>query len=137
GTVLDHEVTLFSIPQMTDSEIVTYLLLDKASVAPGESSGLLGTAVDAVGGSAGNKVLGDISQILPVDDVVLGGDIYNDPSLVVGKRLTKDLYISYDFSLVDNLGYFKVRYDFGLGFFLETKSSSESNGVDLFYSFER
>lgn len=137
GSVLDHEVTLFSIPQMSDSEIVAYLLLDQASVATGESSGLLGTAANAVGASAGNEVLGDIGQLLPVDDFVLGGDIYSDPSLVVGKRLSKEIYLSYDFSLLDNRGYFKIRYDFGRGFFLETKSSSESNGVDLFYSFER
>ncbi len=58
-------------------------------------------------------------------------------SLVVGKRLTKDLYIGYDMNMFSQLGQFRVRYDLGRGFAAETRSSSQSTGADLLYSFEK
>ncbi|MBU1564204.1 MAG: translocation/assembly module TamB domain-containing protein, partial [Proteobacteria bacterium] len=58
-------------------------------------------------------------------------------SLVVGKRVTKDLYIGYDLNMFNQVGQLRVRYDLTRGFSVETRSSSESTGADLLYSFER
>jgi translocation and assembly module TamB len=57
--------------------------------------------------------------------------------LVVGKRLTKDLYIGYDVNMFSQLGSFRVRYNLTNGFAVETSSSSQSTGADLLYSFEK
>ncbi len=67
----------------------------------------------------------------------LEGSGADDTSLVVGKELLDDLYLSYDFNLYKNAGSFRIRYDFGKGFSVESKNSIESNGVNLLYSFER
>ena len=56
---------------------------------------------------------------------------------MVGKRLTKDLYIGYDVNMFSQLGQFRVRYDLTRGFAVETRSSSQSTGADLIYSFEK
>jgi predicted SPOUT superfamily RNA methylase MTH1 len=51
-----------------------------------------------------------------------------DVSLVVGKRITEELYIGYDVNMFSQLGQFRVRYDLGRGFRVETRSSAEATG---------
>jgi len=69
--------------------------------------------------------------------LVEGSSKKENVSVVVGKRVTKDLYIGYDMTMFSQLGQFRVRYDLDRGFAVETRSSSHSTGADLLYSFEK
>lgn len=66
-----------------------------------------------------------------------GGEKSTDVSLVVGKEVYKDLYISYGKGLTDSEGTFKARYNLKYGFSVETETTSEASGADLFWSLER
>ena len=137
GSVDDFEMELFSIPSMDDSDIIAYIVVGTSMSASSDSEGgALGAALNVISKNQGNKILGDIGGAFAVDDLKLEGSGSDDRSLVVGKRLMDDLYISYDFNLYKNSGYFRIRYDFGRGFSVEGINSMESNGVNLLYSFE-
>jgi len=99
--------------------------------------GAVGAAISAIGKNKGNKILGTIGGAFAVDDLKIDGSGSDDTSLVVGKQLMDKLYISYDFNLYKNAGFFRIRYDFGKGFSVESNNSIDSNGLNLLYSFER
>jgi translocation and assembly module TamB len=139
GSAQDYHLELFSQPTMAENDIVAYLLLDKPIAAGDDSSrGIVNEAISAVGLAAGNDILGDITGFLPIDDLHLEGSAdRGGASLVLGKRLTDELSISYDFNLFEHAAAFRVRYEFGRGFSVQSRNSIESNGVELLYSFER
>ncbi len=58
----------------------------------------------------------------------------SDVSLVVGRRVTDRLTVSYDFNLFENAGHFRVNYSLQNGFSLEMKNSVDAIGVELLYS---
>ena len=139
GSVHDYKVELFSIPDMADSDIIAYLVLDRSTGSVGSGDGsLLRSATQALGLNAGNSLLDGVSELGLVDDISFStGDSSEDVSLVLGRRLTEQLYISYDFNVFRNAGFFNVRYDFGKGFSVVSKNSTQSNRVSFIYSFER
>jgi translocation and assembly module TamB len=139
GSVFDYKVELFSIPDMDDSEIIAYIVLDKSTGSVGSKDGsLLRSATQALGLNAGGSLLDGVSELGLIDDISFStGDASEDVSLVVGRRLTEELYISYDFNVFRNAGFFNVRYDFGKGFSVVSKNSTQSNRLSLIYSFER
>ena len=138
GSIDDYEMELFSIPPMDEADIVAYIVVGTSvSSASSSESGAIGAALSAITMKQGNKILGDIGGLFAVDEFKLEGSGADDTSLVVGKELLDDLYLSYDFNLYKNAGSFRIRYDFGKGFSVESKNSIDSNGVNLLYSFER
>ncbi len=140
GSAQNYHLELFSQPAMAENDIVAYLLLDKPIAAAGDenSRGIVNEAITAVGLAAGNDILGDITGFMPIDDLHLEGSAdQGGASLVLGKRLTDDLSISYDFNLFEHAAAFRVRYEFGHGFSVQSRNSIESNSVELLYSFER
>lgn len=140
GSAADFEVELYSIPKMEKSDILTYLVLDNpfGSGGGGGATGLINSAGRALGFGKGSDLLGNVNSILPVDQIRVEGVLdKEETSLVVGKNLSKDLSVSYDYNLFNNAGSFRVRYEFGKGFSVESRNSFESNAVELMYSFER
>jgi len=140
GSVADFEMELYSNPNMTENNILAYILLDKPFTTEGDegTKGLVNSAAKAIGLGKGSDLITDVSSILPVDDIrVEGGIDTQETSLVVGKNLSEDLSVSYDYNLFNNAGSFRVRYEFDKGFSVESRNSIESNAVELLYSFER
>ena len=138
GVIYDYTVELFSVPPMEESRILAYLLLDKSSVSGEGESTIVSAAAGSIGLGGEDGLLGKVGGLLPVDEMRLtGSGAADDSSLVLGKKLTDELSIRYDYSLFKNIGYFKIRYNFGNGMAVESKSSTEANGIDLLYSFER
>ena len=124
---------------MDDTEILSQLIVGRSlAFSTAEESGLLGEAAATLGLKGGSELFQGIGSILQLDDMHLeGSSKKEDVSLVVGKRLTEDLYIGYDVNMFSQLGRFRVRYDLTGGFAVETSSSSQSTGADLLYSFEK
>jgi len=138
GIIDNYDVRLFSQPVMTDEDIIAYLVIGRPLSASTEGDkGAILAAAQLVGMKGGNNILGNLKERLPLDTLRLEGSDADSTSLVVGKYLAEDLFISYDFNLFKNTGFFKVRYDFGKGFSVESRNSSVSNGLSLLYSFEK
>lgn len=139
GLVQDLEYHLFSDPFMEDTEILSLMIVGHSLAGSTESEGnILEAAAVTLGVQGSLGFVRKMGNLLFLDDLHLeGSSTKQNVSLVVGKRLTKDLYIGYDLNMFNQLGQFRVRYDLTNGFSVETSSSSESTGADLLYSFER
>ncbi len=139
GLVQDLHYNLFSSPPMSETEILSYMILGHSLA--GSNAGdedILAAAAGALGVKGGSALLGDFGKLLTLDDIHFEGSVQGeDVSVVVGKRLTKDIYVGYDMNMYSQMGAFWVRYDLGRGFSVQTYSSVQSTGADLQFSFER
>ncbi|MCK9175429.1 MAG: translocation/assembly module TamB domain-containing protein [Desulforhopalus sp.] len=139
GLVQSLQYHLFSSPVMTETEILSYLVLGH-SLAGAESGdeSLLATVAGKLGLRGGSVLFGDLGSIFSIDDVHMEGSATKENiSLVVGKRLSRDVYVGYDVNMFSRVGEFWIRYSMKHGFSVETHSSSESTGADLLFTFER
>jgi translocation and assembly module TamB len=139
GLVQDLQFQLFSDPYMDDTEILSLMVVGHSLAASSSEEGnMLLNAAETLGLKGSSKIMASVGEVLTLDDLHIEGSRKDeDLSLVVGKRITSDLYIGYDVNVFSQLGQFRVRYDLKHGFWVETRSSSEATGADLFYSFER
>lgn len=139
GFVQDLQYHLFSDPYMDDTDILSQMVVGHSFANSSEEEGtLLQAAALTLGFEGTSKLMKGLGGMLLIDDLHLEGSTKKeDVSLVVGKRITKDLYIGYDMNMFSQLGQFRVRYDLTRGFYVETRSSSESTGADIIYMFER
>jgi translocation and assembly module TamB len=138
GSVSRMEMKLFSTPTMDDSDILAYLLVGHDMSTSNEQEGsMLGAAAATLGIGKGGSFLSSIEKETGLDVSLAGGEKASDISLVIGKEIYKDLYISYGKGLTDSEGTFKARYNLKHGFSVETEATSEASGADLFWSLER
>jgi translocation and assembly module TamB len=139
GLAQDLSYHLFSDPYMDDTEILSQMIVGHSLAFSNKEEGsLLEAAATSLGLKGGADLVQGIGSILQLDDVhIEGSSRKENVSLVVGKRVTKDLYIGYDMNMFSQLGQFRVRYDLTRGFAVETRSSSQATGADLLYSFEK
>ncbi len=139
GLVQDLHYNLFSDPYMDETEILSQMIVGHSLAFSNKEEGsLLEAAATTLGLKGGADLFQGLGSILQIDDMHLEGSSKKENvSLVVGKRLTKDLYIGYDMNMFSQIGQFRVRYDLTNGFAVETRSSSQSSGADLLYSFEK
>ncbi len=138
GSVSAMEMKLFSSPTMNDSDILSYLVVGRDMSQSDDAEGsMLGTAAAFIGRGTGNSLLGRIQKKTGLNVSLAGGEKATDVSLVVGKKISQDLYISYGKGLTDSEGVFKARYKMKHGFSIQTETTSEAAGADLYWSLER
>lgn len=136
GNVQDYHLEFFSIPRMEDRDILAYMLMDRPFRPEDDSAvGLFDSFVRQMGISRGNRLFERVGGGMLVDEINLtksgkGSDV----SLIVGRRVTDRLTVSYDFNLYENAGHFRVIYSLQNGFSLEMKNSVDATGVELLYS---
>jgi len=143
GTVDDMEVKLFSDPPMAESEILTALLSGRPYAETSHQvSKTVQETVAGVGFERGGAILGDIfsgieDQFLLDNIYMESGEDASDVSVMIGKELIKDLYISYGYDPFKASGIFKARYDLWKRFSVETEIGAEQTGADLLWSIEK
>ncbi len=98
--------------------------------------------VAGVGFERGGAILGDIfsgieDQFLLDNIYMESGEDASDVSVMIGKELIKDLYISYGYDPFKASGIFKARYDLWKRFSVETEIGAEQTGADLLWSIEK
>ncbi|MEE4242006.1 MAG: translocation/assembly module TamB domain-containing protein [Desulfopila sp.] len=139
GTVNDLEFELFSNPVMDESNIMAYLLVGRSMYASSDNDqSLISAAASALGMRGANTITNALGEYIPIDEIYLdGGTGTEDMSIVLGKNITEDLFIGYDHNFFDSSGRFKVRYNLGGNFSVETRSGVSSTSGDIIYSIER
>lgn len=161
GSLTEPRLTLFSDPQMSQTEQLSYLVLGRPlEGGPASESSALARAALALGIQGGNVLTQKFGDELGLDQIGIesgpgagGGDTAADPSggddqaasggateqasLVVGKYLSPDLYVSYGIGLLEPVSTLKLSYALSSKWRLVTESSSEQSGGDLFYTIER
>lgn len=143
GGVDDMSIKLFSDTPMQDSEILSWLLSGQNSMSSSRGEAALSPAAAALSKVGGGALLKSVNPLAAIDmedfvDVSIGGGKEaSDVSLVMGKEIYKDLYISYGKDLTGEGGSFRARYDLKYGFSVESETTAKTTGADLIWSLER
>lgn len=163
GTLDRPQLSLTSTPAMSQQEQLSWLLFGHGlNEGPGGDQSQVAAAALALGLGGGGYVANRIGRKLGIDEVSIGSptgggsavatnartingsmaaegygtsDAGQNAQLTLGKYLTPRLYVSYGVSLFQPGQVFRLLYDLGHGFKLQTESGV-SNGGDLLYTFE-
>ena len=138
GTLIEPEFRLYSTPAMPDSEILSYLVLGRGSgVSAGGNENLQLQALLLLG-SKGTEVLGaPLQEAFGLDDFGIDSTMNpNDTSFYIGKYLSPKLYVKYGVGLFENTNTFLIRYLLTEKLIIETTTSGEAQGGDIFYTIE-
>lgn len=138
GNLRNPQVQVSSSPSLPEEEALAYLITGQgmAEEGPG-SAAMLRQAVAAKGLEKSQEILDRLAVGLGVDEVRLEeGASLEETSLLLGKYLSPDLYVSYAVGLFDNRGALITRYRLSEKLRLEVQSGS-SQSMDLIYDVER
>jgi len=151
GTARRPKIRLFSIPSnLSQADILSYLILGYATNLNSSANiDLLLEAASALklGGSGTGGVVSQIKQGLGLTELgiesetlvdAIGTPIDQQSAFVIGKHLTRRIYIRYSLGLGQGpfapVNIFQLRYRLGKNWTLQTDSSSLGNGVDILYT---
>jgi translocation and assembly module TamB len=138
GTALSPRVRLYSEPQLSDQETLTWLVLGRASASSGGESVLLQQAALALlGGLGQGGTGGGLASRFGLDEIGFKGPgssgEVRDSTITIGKRIASDFYITYERGLGGTLGTFFIFYDLTRRLTLRGQAGQQS-GVDLIYT---
>jgi len=137
GNALDPRVRLYAEPDLPDAEKLSWVVLGHGAASGGAEAAVLQQAALALlggkGGGAGEKV----ASRLGLDEVGFkgpgAGEGATGAALTFGKRLSKDLYVTYERSLSGTLGTLYIFYDLSKRLRLRGQTGA-STGLDLIYT---
>lgn len=137
GTAQSPRVRLYSEPQLSDQETLTWLVLGRASATSGGESVLLQQAALALLGGLGGGSGSGLASRFGLDEIGFkgpgsGGDV-RDSAVTVGKRVARDFYITYEHSLGGTLGSLFIFYDLTRRLTLRAQAGQQS-AIDLIYT---
>jgi translocation and assembly module TamB len=163
GVIQNPVIKLYSVPAMTDTDILSYIVLGQplGGVSNTSQTAMLAQAAGVLLSStqstdlqsqlksrlglstlgfetASSKSTGTSGyKVIPVSPtgVPQPATTASDSLLTVGKYLTPKLYLSYGRSLITNSNLFRLRYDIYKKWQIETQAGAESGG-DIFYTIE-
>ncbi|HMO46079.1 MAG TPA: translocation/assembly module TamB domain-containing protein [Rubrivivax sp.] len=136
GTVLVPRVRLFSEPEMSDAEKLSWLLRGRASEGPGSGdTALLQAAAMALISGDEPGALDRFFNVFGLDDLsVRQNDSANGGAVVsVGKQLTRNWYVGYERGLNATTGNWQLIYRIAQRFTIRAQSG-ESNSIELIWS---
>lgn len=137
GPLAQPVTSVYSEPAMPETEALAYLLFGRPiAQATGEEEGQISEAAIALG-LGGQKLLGNVGRKLGVEEFrVEEVSDRERASLVLGKYLSSDLYVSYGIGLFDAVNSFRIRYRISSKWMLEATSGLKSS-ADFIYTIER
>jgi len=142
GKLRTPTFTVFSEPSMTQSAQLSWLVLGRpleGGTSDSERSKLQ-TAALMLGLSGGESIGKQLGEELGFDEVTVGaepGTDVNTASLLVGKYLTPELFVSYGIGLFDPVSTLSLRYALSSRWKLIGKASALESSADLIYQIER
>ncbi len=141
GNLRKPQFTVFSQPSMQQSEQLSWLVLGRPLEGGSDSErSALELAALSLGLGTGESIGQQIGESLGLDEVSVasepGADV-TQASLLVGKYLTPDLFVSYGMGLFEPLTTLKLRYAFSSRWKLVSETSAISSSADLVYEIER
>lgn len=136
GTAQAPFVTLYSEPDLTEAEKLSWLVLGRASAAGGAETALLQQAAVALLASRGGRG-GDgkgIAGLVGLDQLSVSRQGAEGPAVTLGKRLGRNLYAAYERSLAGAVGTLYVYYDLSRRVTVRAQAG-ERSALDLIFTF--
>lgn len=129
--------TLFSVPSMSQENILSYILLGRpiAQASAGDGA-MLVSAATSLGIANGNSLGENIASTFGLDSLSFTGDSPETAAVEIGKYLSPKLYIGYGVGILDAVSTMQLRYQLSRIWTLQAESGTET-GVDLLYIHER
>ena len=136
GTVLVPRIRLFSDPEMSDADKLSWLLRGRASEGPGtgDTALLQAAAMALISGDEPNA-LDQFFNIFGLDDLsVRQSDSASGGAIVsVGKQLSRNWYVGYERGLNATTGNWQLIYRIAQRFTIRAQSG-EQNSIELIWS---
>ena len=134
GTLKKPELKVFSVPAMTETEALSYLLTGRA---PGQSGGQNLSLVAALKASGAGNLTSELGRQLGLEELrVETGSNMAEASVVAGTYLSPRMYVQYVNELATRATVLRLRYDLTRRVQLQTESGA-AQAVDIFYTIER
>ena len=137
GTAHAPRVRLYADPDLPDAEKLSWVVLGRSTSAGGAEAALLQQAALALLGRGSGGGTDGIAKRLGLDEIGFkgpqAGDDASEAALTLGKRLSEDLYVTYERSLSGVLGTLYIFYDLSKHLTLRGQTGIQS-AVDLIYT---
>jgi translocation and assembly module TamB len=136
GTVLNPAVKLVSIPEVSDSDKLAWLVLGHGMDRAGQDQfAMLSLAAGALLSQGQSVPLQTrLARAAGLDTFHVGGSDAESASVSLGKRLAPNLYLSYEKEVTGLLNVARLTYDLTSNWSVRTQAGSES-AVDVLYTF--
>ena len=138
GTLQDPRSTVVSTPAMEETEAMAWLLTGRPLSGASESDGnAILQAIAVYGIEQGDFISDRLGETLGID---VGFDTEGETeqaAFMLGKQLSSRLYLRYSVGLFESISTVMLRYSLSQEISLETRSSGESQSIDLLYRTER
>ncbi|MFC7207358.1 translocation/assembly module TamB domain-containing protein [Comamonas endophytica] len=139
GSARDPRVRLYSDPELPDAEKLSWVVMGRDPAEGGAEAAFLQQAALALlsGGGSGENFAGRVG----LDEIGFKGPGSNaagedSPALTLGKRLSTNLYVTYEQSLSGAMGTLYIFYDLSRRLTLRGQTG-EKSAVDLIYTVRR
>ncbi|WP_298211807.1 translocation/assembly module TamB domain-containing protein [Acidovorax sp.] len=136
GSAQAPRVKLYSDPDLPDAEKLSWVVLGRSASAGGAEGAMLQQAALALLGRNGSKnPTANAASRLGLDEIGFrgAGDDASAAALTFGKRLSSDLYVTYERSLSGTLGTLYIFYDLSRRITLRGQTG-EKSAVDIIYT---
>ena len=141
GSAQAPRVRLYSDPVLPDAEILSWVVVGRSTAGGGAEAALLQQAALALLGGQGGGT-GSIAQRLGVDEIGFkgpgngNGEDAGGAAITLGKRLSSNLYVTYEQSLSGAIGAIYIFYDLTKRLTLRGQTGSQS-AVDIIYTVDK
>lgn len=137
GSALAPRVRLYSDPELPDAEKLAWVVLGRDATAGGAEAAVLQQAALALLGNRGQSVTANLANRVGLDEIgfkgAAAGEDASSAALTFGKRISKDLYVTYERTLSGTLGALYIFYDLSRRLTLRGQAGSNS-ALDLIYT---
>ena len=137
GSAKNPRVRLYSEPDLPDAEKLAWVVLGRSAAGGGAEAAVLQQAALALLGGQNGGGTGDVASKLGLDEIGFKGpgtgEDATGAALTFGKRVSKDLYVTYERSLSGALGTLYIFYDLTKRLRLRGQTGANT-GVDLIYT---
>ncbi|MDQ7744899.1 translocation/assembly module TamB domain-containing protein [Hydrogenophaga pseudoflava] len=139
GNAQAPRVSLFADPDLPDGDKLAWLVLGRPASAAGAQAFVLQQAARRLLSSGGEPLDGALARTLGIDEIGFSGSGTNadgtttGAALTLGKRLSSDLYLSYEQSLAGAMSTVSILYDLSRRLTLRARAGTE-NAVDLIFT---
>ena len=139
GSAKAPRVRLYSDPDLPDAEKLSWVITGRSTAAGGAEAALLQQAALALLGGQGSGT-GNTAQRLGLDEIGFkgpgSGDDASGAAITLGKRLSSELYVTYEQSLTSAIGAIYIFYDLSKRLTLRGQTGTQS-AVDIIYTVEK
>ncbi|MCG5513356.1 translocation/assembly module TamB domain-containing protein [Ectothiorhodospira shaposhnikovii] len=139
GTLEEPRSRVFSDPTMEDSEALAFLVTGRPLSGGSETdAGAIASAIAMFGIERGAFITDRIGRQLGLDEFAVDtGTDLDDAALMMGRYLSPRLYLRYAMGLFQQSSTVMLNYQLSRTLSLETRSSTDSQSMDLIFRRER